>query len=49
MHWSGLNSDLKHFLKHIFQGGGGGADFSKIELRNKKNNFEKWSKIRNQI
>ena len=23
MHWSGLNSDLKHFLKHIFKGGGG--------------------------
>ena len=22
MHWSGLNSDLKHFLRHIFKGGG---------------------------
>ena len=22
MHWSGLNSDLKHLLKHIFRGGG---------------------------
>ena len=22
MHWSGLNSDLKHFLKHIFRGEG---------------------------
>ena len=21
MHWSGLNSDLKHILKHIFRGG----------------------------
>ena len=21
MHWSGLNSDLKHLLKHIFRGG----------------------------
>ena len=25
MHWSGLNSDLKHLLKHIFKGGGGGG------------------------
>ena len=21
MHWSGLDSDLKHFLRHIFKGG----------------------------
>ena len=33
MHWSGLNSDLKHFLKHIFKGVG--AILSKIELTNK--------------
>ena len=24
MHWIGLNSDLKHLLKHMFGGGGGG-------------------------
>ena len=34
MHWSGLNSDLKHFLKHMFRGGGG-ALLSKIKLTNK--------------
>ena len=33
MNWSGLNSDLKHFLKHIFKGG---ANLSKIEITNKK-------------
>ena len=33
MHWSGLNSDLKHFLKHIFKEVG--ANLSKIELTNK--------------
>ena len=29
MHWSGPNSDLKHFLRHIFKGGeaGGGLIF----------------------
>ena len=40
MHWSGLHSDLKHLLEHMFKGGGGGgggggANFSKIELTNK--------------
>ena len=35
MHWSGINSDLKHFLKHMFKGGGGGANLSKIKLTNK--------------
>ena len=36
MHWSGLNSDLKHLLKHTFGGGGGGgANLSKIKLTNK--------------
>ena len=43
MHWSGLNGDLKHLLKHIF--GGEGANLSKIELTK----IEKWSKISNQI
>ena len=32
MHWSGLNSDLKHFLKHMFRGG---ANLSKIKPTNK--------------
>ena len=32
MHWNGLNSDLKHFLKHIFRRG---ANLSKIQLTNK--------------
>ena len=41
MHWSGLNSDLKHLLKHMFRGGGGGggggggANLSKIKPTNK--------------
>ena len=47
MHWSGLKSDLKHFLKHIFKGRGG-ANFQKQNQQINKN-FEKWSKIRNQI
>ena len=45
MHCSGLNSDLKHILKHMFRGGG--AKLLKIKQINE--NFEKWSKIRNQI
>ena len=37
MHWSGLDSDLKHLLKHMSRGGGGGggANLSKIEPTNK--------------
>ena len=42
MHWSGLNSDLKHFLKHTYIQRRG-ANLSKIEPTNKY--FEKWSKI----
>ena len=34
MQWSGLNSDLKHLLKHMFGGGGGGANLSKIKPTN---------------
>ena len=33
MHWSGLHSDLKHLLEHMFKGGG--ANLSKIELTKK--------------
>ena len=39
MHWSGLNSDLKHLLKHMFRGKG--ANLSKIKLTINEN-FEKW-------
>ena len=31
MQWSGLNSDLKNLLKHMFRG----ANLSKIKLTNK--------------
>ena len=34
MHWGGLNSDLKHLLKHIFGGGGGGGGYV---VKNKTN------------
>ena len=47
MHWSGLNSDLKHFLKHMFRGGGGVICQKYNQQINE--NFEKWSKISNQI
>ena len=50
MHWSELNSDLKHRLKHIF--GEGGGILSKLKLTNKaiiNENFEIWSKTSNQI
>ena len=33
MHWSGLNSDLKHLLKHMFKEKG--ANLSKIKPTNK--------------
>ena len=39
MHWSGLNSDLKHRLKDIFRGG---ANLSKLKLtiiKNKQSNL----------
>ena len=32
MHWSGLNNDLKHLLKHMFMGG---ANLSKLKPINK--------------
>ena len=32
MHWSGLNSGLKHYLKYMFRGG---ANLSKIKPTNK--------------
>ena len=43
MHWSGLNSDLKHLLKHIFRGGRG-ANLSKTKLTNK---WKLWKMVRN--
>ena len=33
MHWSELNSDLKHLLKNVFRGKG--ANLSKIKSTNK--------------
>ena len=48
MHWSRLNSDLKHLLKDMFLGGGGGLICQK-QNQQINENFEKWSKISNQI
>ena len=42
MHWSGLNSDLKHLLKHVFRGKG--ANLSKIKPTNK---WKLWKMINN--
>ena len=35
MHWSGLNSDLKHLLKHMFRGKG--TNLSKINQKINEN------------
>ena len=42
MHWSGLNSDLKHLLKHMFRGKG--ANLSKIKPTNKG---KLWKMVKN--
>ena len=39
MHWGGLNSDLKHLLKHIFRGGGLICQKQNQQINE---NFEKW-------
>ena len=42
MHWSGLNSDLKHLLKHMFKGKG--VNLSKIKPTNKG---KLWKMVKN--
>ena len=44
MHWNGLNSDVKHLLKHIFRGGGLVCQKYNSQINE---NFEKWQKISN--
>ena len=41
MHWSGLNSDLKHLLKRMFRGG---ANLSKIKPTYKR---KLWKMVNN--
>ena len=45
MHWSGLDSDIKHLLKHMSRGG---LIWQKYNQQINET-VDKWSKISNQI